>query len=83
MRAKSILGVAQTISGQAAAGRKQCEDAVTEARTLKDPFLLSQALLALAEAALNAGDAQAALNAASRRSNVSQTPVNMKANGVR
>jgi serine/threonine protein kinase/Flp pilus assembly protein TadD len=65
VRAKSILGVAQTISGQAAAGRKQCEDAVTEARTLKDPFLLSQALLALAEAALNAGDAQAALNAAS------------------
>jgi tetratricopeptide (TPR) repeat protein len=65
VRAKSIRGLARASSGQGAAGRKDCEDAVNEARSMKDPYLLSQALLALAEAALNAGDAQAALNTAS------------------
>jgi len=65
IRAKSILGLARSATGQKAAGRKQCEDAVTEARMQRDPFQLSQVLLALADAALNAGDAEAALNTAS------------------
>ena len=64
VRATSILGLVRSMTGQAAAGRKQCEEAVAQARTLRDPLQLSQALLALAEAALNAGDAQAASSAA-------------------
>jgi tetratricopeptide (TPR) repeat protein len=65
VRGKSIRGLARASSGQGAAGRKDCEEAVNEARSMKDPYLLSQALLALAEAALNAGDADAALSTAS------------------
>jgi tetratricopeptide (TPR) repeat protein/predicted Ser/Thr protein kinase len=65
VRGKSVVGLARALSGQTAAGKKQCEDAVTEARSLKDPYQLSQALLALAEAALIAGDATGASNAAS------------------
>lgn len=64
VHAKSILGVGQSMTGRGAIGRKQCEDAVAQARTLRDPLPLSNALLALAEAALNAGDASAALAAA-------------------
>jgi tetratricopeptide (TPR) repeat protein len=64
LHANIILGLAQTITGKAATGRKRCEDAVAQARALRDPLPLSEALLALAEAALNAGDAQAALLAA-------------------
>jgi tetratricopeptide (TPR) repeat protein len=64
VRAKSLAGLARALSGQGAMGKKQCEDAVTEARSMKDPHLWSQALLALSQAALNAGDPQGALNAA-------------------
>jgi len=64
IRANSILGLVRSMTGQTATGRKQCEEAVAQARTLRDPLQLSQALLALAETALNAGDAQAALSAA-------------------
>ena len=65
VRAGSILGLAKSMAGKAAAGRKHCEDAVHQARALRDPVQLSQALLALAEVALSAGDSQAALSAAS------------------
>jgi serine/threonine protein kinase/Tfp pilus assembly protein PilF len=64
VRANAVLGVAESNSGQAAVGRKHCEEAVAQARTLRDPLPLSNALLALAEVALNAGDAQGALAAA-------------------
>jgi tetratricopeptide (TPR) repeat protein/predicted Ser/Thr protein kinase len=64
VRSNSIVGLARSMSGQGAAGKKKCEDAANEARSLKDPYRLSKALLALAEAALYAGDAQGALNAA-------------------
>jgi len=64
LRANSILGLSQSITGKAAVGRKLCEDAVAQARTLRDPLSLSDALLALAEATLNAGDGPAALAAA-------------------
>lgn len=58
------LCLAQTLSGGVAAGRAQCDAAVKIAGKLRNPLLLSQALLASAEAALAAGDAQSALNAA-------------------
>ena len=64
VQSKSLVGLARSLNGQGPAGKKQCEDAVTEARALKDPYQLSQALLALAEAALSAGDVPAALSAA-------------------
>src|SRR5437763_4925617 len=65
VRAGFTLGLARLLSGQAAEGRKQCEEAVQLARSLRNPLPLSEALLALTEAAFNAGDAQAAINAAS------------------
>jgi tetratricopeptide (TPR) repeat protein/tRNA A-37 threonylcarbamoyl transferase component Bud32 len=56
-----VLGLAQSLSGQSAEGRKRCEDAVNTARTMHAaPLILSNALLAFAESALLAGDAQAA-----------------------
>ncbi len=64
IRAHAVLGLAQARSGQAAAGRKNCEAAVGMARAMRDPRPLSDALLALAEAALAAGDAQTALTVA-------------------
>jgi eukaryotic-like serine/threonine-protein kinase len=63
-RARATLGLAQTLNGNAAAGRKNCEDAVQMARAVRDPLPLSQALFALAQAALAAGDVQGAMNAA-------------------
>jgi tetratricopeptide (TPR) repeat protein len=61
IRAHTVLGLAQALSGRAVEGRRNCEDAVQMARALQDPRPLSDALLALAEAALAAGDAQTAL----------------------
>jgi tetratricopeptide (TPR) repeat protein len=61
IRAHAVLGLARARSGRAAEGRKNCETAVQLARALQDPRLLSDALLALAEAALAAADAQTAL----------------------
>jgi serine/threonine protein kinase/Flp pilus assembly protein TadD len=55
-----VLGLTQSLSGHAGEGRKRCEGAVNAARDLRAPLLLSNALLALAECALLAGDAQAA-----------------------
>ena len=60
-RAASILGLAQALSGQIASGRQRCEEAVQLARSIHYAQPLSQALLALAEAQLIAGDAQAAI----------------------
>jgi serine/threonine protein kinase/Tfp pilus assembly protein PilF len=57
------LGLAQALSGAAREGQLKCEAAVTMARQSRDPSLLSQALLALAEALVQAGDSAAALKA--------------------
>ncbi|HXT65069.1 MAG TPA: tetratricopeptide repeat protein [Pyrinomonadaceae bacterium] len=62
VRAKATLGLALANSGQAAAGRKQCEEAVQLARTLRNPLPLPEAMLALAEAALLSGDANTAIS---------------------
>ncbi|CAN5720990.1 hypothetical protein BH18ACI4_BH18ACI4_09110 [soil metagenome] len=56
------VGLAEALSGQVAVGRKHCEGAVNLARSQRNPVDLSQALLALAESALIAGDAQAAIS---------------------
>jgi hypothetical protein len=64
VRSRATLGLALARSGQAAAGRKECEQAVQLARELQNPLWLSEALLALSEAALAAGDANAALASA-------------------
>ncbi|HYJ87329.1 MAG TPA: tetratricopeptide repeat protein [Pyrinomonadaceae bacterium] len=58
--AEYVLGLTQSLSGQAGEGRKHCEAAASAARNLRSPLLLSNSLLALAECALLAGDAQAA-----------------------
>jgi serine/threonine protein kinase/lipoprotein NlpI len=55
------LGLAQSLSGQPAAGRKNCEDAVALAKDLPDPLPLSHAWLALALSALHRGDVQTAM----------------------
>src|SRR5207302_8765714 len=47
VRAKSTLGLALALSGQAAAGRKRCEEAVQSARAIRNALPLSEALLAL------------------------------------
>lgn len=60
VRGKYTLGLSLTLSGQAAAGRKNCEEAVSLARSLRDPIPLAEALVALAETAFLSGDAQAA-----------------------
>lgn len=61
IHAGSTLGLALARSGQTGAGRKRCEEAVQMARGLRNPHVLAEALLALAEAALATGDAQAAM----------------------
>jgi tetratricopeptide (TPR) repeat protein/predicted Ser/Thr protein kinase len=64
VRSRATLGLALARSGQTAAGRKECEQAVQMARALHNPLWLSEALLALSEASLAAGDAQGALTSA-------------------
>lgn len=61
IQAGYTLGLAQSLSRQTAAGRKNCEEAVVLAKTLPDPLPLSRALLALAEAELESGNLQKAL----------------------
>ncbi len=56
------MGLAEALSGQVAVGRQHCEGAVNLARSQRNPADLSQALLALAEVALIAGDTQSALS---------------------
>jgi tetratricopeptide (TPR) repeat protein len=64
IRARWTLGQALAFSGQAAAGRKRCEEAVQLARNMRNPRWLSEALLALAEVVLAGGDAQSAMASA-------------------
>jgi tetratricopeptide (TPR) repeat protein len=61
VQAGSTLGLAQSLSGQSAAGRKRCQQAVDLAKTIADPLPLSHASLALGEAALSAGDTKTAI----------------------
>ena len=58
---KRALGLAQSFSGAKAAGQAMCAEALAEAKLIGDPWLISHALLALAEAQLETGDAAGAL----------------------
>jgi tetratricopeptide (TPR) repeat protein len=61
VRANCTLSLARARLGQGTAARKTSDAALAQARNMSDPRPLSEALLAAAEAALAAGDAQAAL----------------------
>ncbi|HEX8141824.1 MAG TPA: tetratricopeptide repeat protein [Pyrinomonadaceae bacterium] len=65
LEAKFTLGLTLALSGSAE-GRKLCEEAVEQATRAGDYALLSKALLALAEASLESGDAAGALKYASQ-----------------
>jgi tetratricopeptide (TPR) repeat protein len=62
--AKSSMGLAQALSGSAAAGQKFCEEALSAAQALKSRPLITSAQLALAEAMLIGKEASAALQTA-------------------
>jgi serine/threonine protein kinase/tetratricopeptide (TPR) repeat protein len=64
VRGKYLKGLAQALTSQARAGQALCEEAVTAAAPVGDPLLSAQAQLALAEAALAAGDAKRAVESA-------------------
>jgi len=64
VRAGATLCVAQSRSNQIAAARKRCQEAVNLARTIRDPRSLTDALIASAEAAIAAGDAESGLQQA-------------------
>ncbi|HEX8143520.1 MAG TPA: tetratricopeptide repeat protein [Pyrinomonadaceae bacterium] len=64
--AKLVLGLVQVFSGAASEGKKTCEEADARARSLGDPWLISRASLALAEAMLESGDEEDALATALR-----------------
>jgi tetratricopeptide (TPR) repeat protein len=64
--AKYTLCLAQVLSGKGAEGRHLCEEALESATNLGDALRLSNAMLALAQAQLETGDAQNALSNALR-----------------
>jgi serine/threonine protein kinase/Flp pilus assembly protein TadD len=61
VRSMSVYGLAQIFAGAKSEGKASCEDAVAKATKVGDPWLLSEALLALAEANIESGDASGAL----------------------
>jgi tetratricopeptide (TPR) repeat protein/tRNA A-37 threonylcarbamoyl transferase component Bud32 len=58
--------IAETYSGATARGRALCDEAAREAAELSDPSSIADAQVALAQAALEGGDAQGARDAALR-----------------
>lgn len=66
VEAKRILGLAQTLSGAKAEGKRLCEEALETATRLGDPWLLSKAQAALAAATLENGDPEGSLTAVLR-----------------
>jgi hypothetical protein len=66
IQARCVLGLIQSHSGAARAGRQLCEAAVDLATQTGDQQLISAALLAHAEVILEGGDARAALQTAMR-----------------
>lgn len=63
-QATSTLGVAQALSGTQGAGVRSCQQAVSLAKSVGIPRLVSGGQLALAEAQLEGGDTQDALKSA-------------------
>ena len=66
IEAKRVLGLAQAYTGAVREGKRLCEEALAMASEARNPWLLSQAQLALSEVALEANDAQGALTMALR-----------------
>lgn len=66
IEAKSTLGLAKVLSGNATEGLRLCEAALSAAETSGDAPLISRVLLAQAEAALAAGNDEKALQLANR-----------------
>jgi tetratricopeptide (TPR) repeat protein/tRNA A-37 threonylcarbamoyl transferase component Bud32 len=64
--ADAVMCLAQALGGDPARGRALCEQSAQAAEEVKDPWFVSLAQLALAQAALEAGDAKGALGAALR-----------------
>jgi len=64
VRGELLIGLSQSLSGQARKGRDTCQKAVDIGPAIGDPLLLARARLALAEAMLLAGDAKQALSTA-------------------
>jgi tetratricopeptide (TPR) repeat protein len=71
--ARTTVGLAQALSGLKGQGLKTCQEAVSMAEGASDPRLLSNALLALAEASLLSGDATQALAASGRAQQMAQS----------
>ncbi len=67
--ANSVIGLSQALNGRAAAGLALCQHANDAAATLGDPLLAAKSQLALAEAALAAGEAQRAVESARQAQN--------------
>lgn len=61
IQARSVLGLAQALSGAKAEGKKSCLEAVEMASHSSDPRLLPGSMLALAEALLENGDLEESL----------------------
>jgi serine/threonine protein kinase/tetratricopeptide (TPR) repeat protein len=61
VEAKRVFGLAQAFSGATQEGKSTCEEAVKMARSIGDPWLISETLLAQAETLLESGDGAGAL----------------------
>jgi serine/threonine protein kinase/tetratricopeptide (TPR) repeat protein len=66
IEAKFTLGLTKSLTGSAGEAKKLCDEAVKLATDVGDPALQSRAMLALAEATLESGDARAALDLATQ-----------------
>jgi len=66
IEAKFTLGLVKSLTGSASEAKKLCDEAVKLATEVGDPALLSRAMLALAEATLESGDAREALDLATQ-----------------
>jgi len=64
VEATYTVGLARALAGEAEAGKQLCAEAYETAKSLATPRLVNDALLALSEARLEAGDATGALSAA-------------------
>ena len=64
VRAKRVLGLAQTMSGAAREGRHTCADALDAATRANTPYLIAAASLALAQAMFEDNDTAGALKTA-------------------
>jgi tetratricopeptide (TPR) repeat protein len=64
VQGKYLMGLSQALEGRAPAGQALCQQASDAAVPLADPLLIARTQLALAEAALAAGDAKTAIDMA-------------------